>query len=110
MKTNSRLKINSDEFSKSIDLFQKKIKIVSDKLDNISNLMKEIDGKNETWYSPTSKAVSEEFLDIETNFEKINTKLLAYDTFLQDTLEEYKNEEIKYEKAIKDNIEDLNIN
>ena len=110
MKVNSNININSDELSKSIELFQKDIKTVSDKLNNLSNLMKELGINNDTWNSKTSKAVYEEFANIETNFEKINAELSAYDIFLQKTLEEYKNEEMKEEKSIEESSENLDIN
>ncbi len=106
----SNIKVDSDKFTKSIDLYKEKIKIVSDKLSSISNIMSEIDGKSDTWKSQTSSAVAEEFNDIKSNFDKINAELSAYDIFLEETLEEYQNEESKQEKTIEENNENLEIN
>ena len=110
MKVDSNILVSSEAFQNSITKFDEKIKKVSEILDNLSNTMKEIDGKNETWRSDTSKSIHEEFSNIESNFEKINAELTVYSIFLKETLEEYNTEENKQEKAIEDYKEDLDIN
>ena len=110
MSDNRNIMISSDKFSESINEYEEKINKVADILDDISNIMKEIDGKNDTWRSKTSAAVHEEFVDIETNFEKINEELNSYNDFLKNTFDEYSSEENKQEKAIEENVEDLDIN
>ena len=66
--------------------------------------------QNDTWKSKVGVRVHEEYKMIEDQFESINTELKNYETFLKQTLEDYKKEEEKQEKSINDNSDDLNVN
>lgn len=92
--------INSDAFCDSINSFGENVKQVNESLNRISNVMKEIDGNNETWKSKTALEVHEKFTETENNFESISVELSNFEKFLKDTLESYKNEEQKLEKSL----------
>ena len=102
--------INSEGFSNSINSFEIDVKKVEEKLNNITNIMKEIDGQNETWKSKVGTKVHEKYTEIEKKFEEINKELNNYQTFLKTTLEDYKREENKLEKSIEDNSANLDVN
>lgn len=110
MSTDRNIVINSENFSNSITKFDETIKKVEESLKNISNYMSNIDGTNENWRSETALSVHEKFSNLEKNFENINTELNVYKVFLQETLDNYNEEEIKQEQAIEKYDSDLNIN
>ena len=102
--------VDSDSFSSNINSFEETVKNVEALLKRMSEIMKEVDGENETWKSKSAQLVHEDFSQIEGGFEEINTKLTGYVTFLKDTLENYEKEENKLEKSIEDNSLNLDVN
>lgn len=110
MSTDRNIIIDSDLFAEIINRFDNKAKGVEETLNNISNIMKNIDGENDTWRSDTALAVHEKYSELEKKFEKINAELGVYSVFLKETQQEYVKEEEKQEQAIDNYSEDLNIN
>lgn len=110
MNTDRNIVINSENLSSSITMFDEKIGKVEETLNKISTIMGKIDGNNELWKSDTALSVHEKFSKLENNFEKINAELNVYSIFLKETLDNYKIEEIKQEKAVVQSSENLDIN
>lgn len=92
--------INSSNFLNSKIAFDKKIGNVEDIFNNLSSCMKKIEGNNDIWRSDTSVAVYEKYLELEKKFKEINIELNTYSIFLKETLENYKEEDLKENKTI----------
>ena len=102
--------INSDSFQDSINNLEIKINNVSECIQNIDKNMVQITGKNEIWTSETALLMHDDYVEIEKEFEKINTQLATYLEFLKKTLEDYKTEEESINRLIEDNASYLDVN
>ena len=104
------LVVNSESFESSIDSFSKDVVKISETLDKIKNLMKDIDGQNSTWESKVGVKLREKYQTVEDGFEGINEEFKKFEAFLRNVLQDYKTEVEKENKSINDNSSDLNIN
>lgn len=106
----SNLKVKSESFEDKLNQFKEKRTKIEDTLNEVCTIMKEIDGENDTWKGKTAKRVHDSYQTTELRFQDINAKLKSLETFLNQTLNSYKQEEEKEEKSINENISNLNIN
>lgn len=101
--------VNSEAFNSSISSFKDTTLKVKEILDNITELMKEIDGNNETWKSKTAVCVHEKYKETESRFKDINETFEKYNKFLTTTLEDYQKEEKKQEVSIDSQSDNLDV-
>ena len=104
------IKIIAESFESELQEFKAKEEKIEETLNMIKNLMQEIDGENETWKGKTALKVSESYHRTEERFDDINAKLKSFETYLNQTLKSYKEEEQKQEKSIEENMNNLYIN
>ncbi len=102
--------VNSESFNSSISSFKDTTLKIKEILDSITELMKEIDGDNETWKSKTAVSVHEKYKETELRFKDINETFEKYNKFLITTLEDYQKEEKKQEVSIDSQSDNLDVN
>lgn len=102
--------VNSESFNSSISKFKDTTLKVKEILESITQLMKEIDGENETWKSKTAVSVHEKYSETESRFKDINETFERYNKFLTTTLEDYQKEEKKQVVSIESQSDNLDVN
>ena len=102
--------INSESFQDNITEFETSVKNVADYLEKINNQMDKIDGTNELWKSKVALEMHNDHIELKKKFEKVNTELSGYVTFLKNTLQKYKDEETSINNKIENNSSDLDVN
>lgn len=102
--------VNSESFNSSVSKFKDTTLKVKEILENITQLMKEIDGENETWKSKTAVCVHEKYSETESRFKDINETFEKYNNFLMTTLEDYQKEEKKQVVSIESQSDNLDVN
>lgn len=107
---NQSIVVNSIEFTSSAASFQETSAKIKEILNSITELMKEIDGDNETWKSKTAVSLHEKYKVTESRFKDINETFDKYNKFLKTTIEDYQREEKKEEESIESQSDNLDVN
>ena len=103
-------KIKEAEFESLYKKFTEATKDFESSLNKIKNEMSGIDGKNETWRGKTAIAVRDKYKTFEDNFDEINSKLDAFGSHLNTTLNNYRSAMQKSEKTLSETEENFDIN
>lgn len=105
---NSNLEIEFDRenFVTALNLFDKKINEIKVCFDDISHIIKNLNDED-TWSSDTSRDIVENSTEIEKSFKNANDEFVSYRDYLIKVLESHEIEDNKANKAIDDNIKNL---
>ena len=105
---NSNLEIEFDRenFVTALNLFDKKINEIKVCFDDISHIIKNLNDED-TWSSDTSRDIVENSKEIEKSFKNANDEFVSYRDYLIKVLESHEIEDNKANKAIDDNIKNL---
>ncbi len=108
--TNSNININEKGATDILEALQNDTEDIRDGFSRISDIMKYINGDYETWKGLSQEKFYENYKTISDKFDGIVINLERYNSFLQTSIDNYKNKENVLNNNVEVDKDNLDIN